>query len=230
MTTLAISAPTCIIAVPEARVLPTFLPSVSQMQRPTIPVQQELADEELISAICLGAEWALETLYQRYNRYAYAMAYSILHEATGAEDIVQEAFLSIWRRADSYQKRYGSVYSWLQAIVHHRAIDKIRSTANRDRQWVPLETEGGQDPPSEQSEAWEEVWHQEQAQMIRTVLAQLPEEQRMVIEQAYFGGFTHAEIAEKNAIPLGTVKGRMRLGIQKMRRLLEEMGLENEWW
>src|SRR5438046_1024847 len=109
MTSLAISAPTCIIAVPEARVLPPFLPSVSQMQRPTLPVQQELADEELISAICLGAEWALETLYQRYYRYAYAMAYSILHEAGSAEDIVQEAFLSIWRKADSYQKRHGSV-------------------------------------------------------------------------------------------------------------------------
>jgi len=229
MTTLALSAPVCISAVPEREALPSSFPSILQVQRSAIPVRQEPADEELISAICLGAEWALEALYQRYYRYAYAMAYRVLREATSAEDIVQESFLSIWRKADSYQKQHGSVYSWLQAIVHHRAIDKIRAATNRDRQWIPLQVEGGQEPPSEQPEAWEEVWQQEQAHMIRTVLDQLPAEQRMVIEQAYFGGFTHAEIAKKNSIPLGTVKGRMRLGIQKMRRLLEEMGLDTEW-
>ena len=222
MTSLTLSVPVCSIAVPEGTALPPVLAARSQAQRAP-------ADEELISAISLGAEWALEDLYQRYYRYAYAMAYRILHEATSAEDIVQEAFLAIWRKADSYQKQHGSVYSWLQAIVHHRAIDKIRTTANRDRQWVPLQPECGQDPPSEQLEAWEEVWQQEQAQMIRAVLEQLPAEQRVVIEQAYFGGFTHAEIAEKNNIPLGTVKGRMRLGVQKMRRLLEEKGLADEW-
>jgi RNA polymerase sigma-70 factor (ECF subfamily) len=200
-----------------------------QVQRPAIPVRQEPADEELISAICQGAEGALEVLYQRYYRYAYTIAYRVLGEATSAEDIVQESFLSIWRKAGSYQKQHGSVYSWLHAIVHHRAIDKIRAATNRDRQWIPLQVEGGQDPAGEQPEAWEEVWQQEQAQMIRTVLEQLPSEQRMVIEQAYFGGFTHAEIAKKNSIPLGTVKGRMRLGIQKMRRLLEERGLDSEW-
>src|SRR5947209_7819444 len=208
MTTLALPAQVCIIAVPERealatplasvpeeKALSTSLPCMFQVQRPAIPVRQEPADEELIAAICLGAEWALEALYQRYYRYAYAMAYRILGEATSAEDIVQESFLSIWRKADSYQKRHGSVYSWLQAIVHHRAIDKIRATSNRDRQWMPLQVEGGQDPASEQPEAWEEVWRQEQAHMIRKVLEQLPSEQRMVIEQAYFGGFTHAEIA-----------------------------------
>jgi RNA polymerase sigma-70 factor (ECF subfamily) len=225
MTTLALSAPTNIFAVPS---LKTGL-STSEVRQPAIATLVEPADEELISAICRGAEWALETLYQRYSRYAYALAYRILHESTAAEDIVQEAFLSIWRKASSYQKQHGSVFSWIQAIVHHRAIDKVRSATNRDRNWTPLQTEGEQDPPSEQADVWEEAWHKERAQLIRAVLEQLPAEQRLVIEQAYFGGLTHSEIAERSNMPLGTVKGRMRLGLQKMRHLLEEHGLDNTW-
>jgi len=195
-------------------------------QRPGV-IQHNLSDEELISAICQGFEWALEMLYQRYQRYAYALAYRILHESTSAEDIVQEAFLAVWRKADSYQRHHGSVYSWLQAIVHHRAIDRVRSAAYRDNQWTPLQTEGEQDPPSEERDVWEEAWLQEQGKLIRQVLEQLPTEQRQVIELAYFDGYTHAEIAERNNIPLGTVKGRMRLGLQKMKYLLSEFGLDS---
>ena len=228
MTTLALSEPARIFAVSSLKTR-SSTSEVQEVQQPTISTRPEPPDEELISAICLGAEWALETLYQRYYRYAYALAYRILRENTAAEDIVQDAFLSIWRKASSYQKQHGSVYSWLQAIVHHRAIDKVRSTANRDRNWTPLQTEGVQDPPSEQPEVWEEAWHKERAQLIRTILEQLPAEQRLVIEQAYFGGLTHVEIAERNNMPLGTVKGRMRLGLQKMHRLLEEHGLDNTW-
>ncbi|HEY6407538.1 MAG TPA: sigma-70 family RNA polymerase sigma factor [Ktedonobacteraceae bacterium] len=224
MTTLALSAPARVFIVPQVAIR-----SISQAQQPPIPTRPEPADEELIAAICLDAEWALEALYQRYSRLAYALAYRILNESTAAEDIVQEVFLSIWRKAASYQKQHGSVHSWMQAIVHHRAIDKVRSAANRDRNWTPLQTDGEQDPPSEQPEVWEEAWSQERGQLIRSVLQQLPAEQRLVIEQAYFGGLTHAEIAERYTMPLGTVKGRMRLGLQKMRRLLEEHGLDNAW-
>ena len=142
---------------------------------------------------------------------------------------MQEVFLSVWRKADSYQKHHGSVFSWLQAIVHHRAIDKVRSAAYRDHQWTPLQAEGEQDPPSEQREVWEEAWQQEQGKLIRLALEQLPSEQRQVIELAYFGSYTHTEIAEQQNIPLGTVKGRMRLGLQKMKQLLREYGLDTAW-
>jgi RNA polymerase sigma-70 factor, ECF subfamily len=244
MTTMVLTAPADFISVPQRQVRVVEAAAQTQVQRSSmvgvplagtlgarrqpalVPAQQEPGDEELISAICLGAEWAMETLYQRYHRYAYALAYRILRESTAAEDIVQEVFLSIWRKASSYQKRYGSVYSWLQAIVHHRAIDKVRSASYRDRQWTPLQTEGEQDPPSEQPDVWEVAWQQEQRQLIRSVLAQLPPEQRLVIEMAYFGGYTHAEISEQKNIPLGTVKGRMRLGLQKMKHLLQERGLD----
>jgi RNA polymerase sigma factor (sigma-70 family) len=205
----------------------TLTLTASQEQAQPIIQTQEWSDEDLISNICRGAEWALELLYQKYHRYAYTLAYRILQESSLAEDIVQEAFLSIWRKASSYQKQHGSVLSWLQAIVHHRAIDRVRAAAHRDQQWTPLQTENEQDPPSEEPEVWEVAWHDEQRALIREVLNQLPAEQRMVIELAYFGGYTHAEIAEKWNIPLGTVKGRMRLGLQKMKHLLRERGVDS---
>src|ERR1051326_172870 len=161
----------------------------SQVQQQPVAIHQDPSDEELISAICHGAEWALETLYNRYHGYAYALAYRILHEATGAEDIVQEVFLSVWRKAASYQKHHGSVFSWLQAIVHHRAIDRVRSAAHRDYQWAPLQVEGEQDPAGDQCEVWEQAWHHERGELIHHVLEQLPLEQRQVIELAYFGGY-----------------------------------------
>ena len=233
MTTLTLPAPLRFAPTPSVTTVPTLkvtkAKTASQVQRQAVAVTQNPSDEELISAICHGAEWALETLYERYHRYAYALAYRILQESTGAEDIVQEVFLSIWRKAASYQKHHGSVFSWLQAIVHHRAIDRVRSAAHRDHQWTALQVEGEQDPPADQCEVWEQAWHHEQGELIRKVLEQLPSEQRQVIELAYFGGYTHAEIAEKVNIPLGTVKGRMRLGLQKMKHLLREYGLDTAW-
>lgn len=207
-----------------------IFPSASDAAAKSIqPFQQGVSDEDLMAAICLGAEWAIEILYHRYHSYAFALAYRVLHESTGAEDVVQEVFLSIWRKAATYQQQHGGVYSWLQAIVHHRAIDKIRSATYRDHQCKPLEEEGIIDIPSTQPEVWEEAWHKQQRNVIRVVLAQLPVEQREVIELAYFDGYTHAEIAQQKNIPLGTVKGRMRLGLQKMRHLVQEQGLDSVW-
>ncbi len=182
-------------------------------------------DEQLIAAICKGEESAIEVLYERYHRYVYALAYRILHDPLASEDIVQDAFLSIWRKASSYQAQNGSVQSWIQAIVRHRAIDKIRASAHRDYQWTPLQADNEQDPPSEEPDVWEQAWQSEQHRIIHEVMEQIPGEQRMVIELAYFGGLTHAEISEQYQIPLGTVKGRMRLGLQKMKALLAERGL-----
>ena len=233
MITLTLPAPLRFAPTPSVTTVPTLkvtkAKTASQVQRQAVAVTQNPSDEELISAICQGADWALETLYQRYHRYAYTLAYRILHDSTAAEDIVQEVFLSVWRKAASYQKHHGSVFSWLQAIVHHRAIDRVRSAAHRDHQWTPLQVEGEQDPAGDQCEVWEQAWHHEQGELIRQVLEQLPSEQRQVIELAYFGGYTHAEIAEKVNIPLGTVKGRMRLGLQKMKHLLREYGLDTAW-
>jgi RNA polymerase sigma factor (sigma-70 family) len=225
MTALALQAPATFIMTPRVKAIKPK-PALVVNKTTAVEVRQEMSDEELISAICSRAEWAIEILYQRYHRYAYSLAYHILYDSTAAEDVVQEVFLSIWQKAASYQRQNGSVYRWLQAIVHHRSIDKVRAATHRDYQWMPLQVENEQDPPSEEPELWEQAWQGEQQKLIRAALEQLPPDQRLVIEQAYFGGYTHAEIAEQWHIPLGTVKGRMRLGLLKMKRLLQEQGLE----
>ena len=236
MTTLVLETPT----------LATYpLISVQQPAKATermastlVPAREQMSDEEVMQAIGLGEEWAMELLYARYHRYAYSLAYRILGESAASEDIVQEAFLSIWRKAASYQRQYGNVHSWLQAIVHNRAIDRVRSAAYREQQWKPLqgderEQDGGreseQEPTSTQPDVWEEAWQRERSLLIRQALATLPCEQRQVIEESYFEGYTHFEIAQRRNLPLGTVKGRMRLGLQKMRRYLEEHGLETDF-
>ena len=203
----------------------TLRTATTQEASAKVLAKPEPTDEYLISAICKGEESAIEVLYERYHRYAYSLAYRILRDPVASEDIVQDAFLSIWRKASSYQAQNGSVQSWIQAIVRHRAIDKIRASAHRDYQWRPLQADNEQDPPSEQPDVWEQAWQSEQHRIIHEVMEQIPSEQRMVIELAYFGGLTHAEISEQCHIPLGTVKGRMRLGLQKMKSLLAGRGL-----
>ena len=170
----------------------------------------QVSDEALLLEISCGDEWALEVLYQRYARYAYTLAYRIVHNSPTAEDVVQDSFLSIWNKAASYQKHQGCVRSWLQAIVHHRAVDCIRAAAHRD--YHPLEEVGEAGYNEDKPEVWEEVWNEERRTLVQRLLTQLPEEQRLVIELGYFGGYTHAEIARRWHLPLGTVKGRMRLG------------------
>jgi RNA polymerase sigma-70 factor, ECF subfamily len=222
--------PVISLVAPRPREREQAIPTPSRTRLPSLDQKAEdLDDEELLFAICDGAEWAMDRLYQRYYKYAYALAYRIVHDSTFAEDIVQDAFLAVWRKAASYQEQQGSVRSWLQAIVHHRAIDKLRASVHREAQWIPLQVENEQDPLSTQPEVWEEAWRHEQALLIRSALAQLPTEQRQVIELGYFDGYTHAEIAERWNIPLGTVKGRMRLGLQKMKHLLRERGVETAY-
>ena len=247
MTTIAMEAPTMFVMPPKVKAVEWKNSEASQnpaqswgaslvdtLQKVIAPEsgakvqpKSEPTDEELISEICNGEEYAIEKLYERYHRYTYSLAYHILRDPGTAEDLVQDVFLSIWRKAASYQVQQGSVHSWIQAIVYHRAIDKVRAAAHRDRQWVPLQTDNEQDPPGEEPDVWEQAWCDEQQRIIRRALNQIPAEQRMVIELAYFGGYTHAEISEQLCIPLGTVKGRMRLGLQKMKVFLAEQGLDS---
>jgi RNA polymerase sigma-70 factor (ECF subfamily) len=185
-----------------------------------------MSDEELIIHICNGAEWALETLYQRYSRYAYVQAYRIVSDTMVAEDIVQDVFLAISHKAATYRPAHGNVGRWLQAIVYHRAIDYVRTTMRHDRQWMPLEDEYEQNTSAKEPEVWEEVWQHERDAIIHNALAQLSTEQRQAIELSFFNGYTHAEIARLWQVPLGTVKGRIRLGLQRLRQLLRKYDME----
>jgi RNA polymerase sigma-70 factor (ECF subfamily) len=173
-----------------------------------------LEDEDLISLVAHGDAQAFATLYDRHSRPAYSLAYRMMGEKQAAEDLAQDAFLKVWRSATSYRAYRGSVRTWLLSIVHNRAIDQIRSVASRRRTQEKIEASA---PKSQPSEAFAESWRNTQGEQVREALRRLPAEQLKILELAYFSGYTHVEIAELLGVPLGTVKGRMRLGLKKMR-------------
>jgi RNA polymerase sigma-70 factor (ECF subfamily) len=175
-----------------------------------------LADADLISLVESDPE-AFATLYDRHSRAAYALAYKLMGERMAAEDLVQEVFLKIWRAARSYRSERGSVRTWILSIVHNRGIDQLRSHASRRRTQDKLEASA---PRSQPSEAFAETWRNSRRDQVREALEALPPEQSKILDLAYFSDYTHVEIAGLLNIPLGTVKGRMRLGIEKMRGLL----------
>ncbi|HVB23921.1 MAG TPA: sigma-70 family RNA polymerase sigma factor [Ktedonobacteraceae bacterium] len=185
----------------------------------------DLSDEALISAIAGGAAWAIEPLYQRYSRILYSLAYRMVADHQIAEDLIQEAFLSVWRRATSYSPQSGAVHSWLVSIVHHRTIDYLRAVRRRSTMKETTWEEVEQDERMAFPDVWDEAWRSVQSAQVRSALMNIPTEQRMVIELAYFQGWTHSEISAGCQIPLGTVKARMRLGLLHLKRELAQMGV-----
>ena len=175
-----------------------------------------LADEDLISLVQTSDAEAFATLYDRHIRAAYCLAYRMMGEKQAAEDLAQEAFIKVWRRAGSYRAQKASVRTWILSIVHNRGIDQLRSHASRRRTQEKIEASAASSQPSE---AFAETWRNTQAEQVREALSTLPKEQLKILELAYFSGYTHVQIAELLNVPLGTVKGRMRLGLQKMRGL-----------
>jgi RNA polymerase sigma-70 factor, ECF subfamily len=181
-----------------------------------------LADEDLISFVKARDSVAFATLYDRHGRAAYSLAYRMMGDRQAAEDLIQEAFLEVWRAAHSYRTERGSVRTWILSIVHNRGIDQIRSAASRRRTADKVRSTAQTSQPSE---AFKEAWGNTQRAQVQEALKHLPPEQLKVLELAYFSGYTHAEIAEMLDIPLGTVKGRMRLGLKKIREFFEDQGM-----
>jgi RNA polymerase sigma-70 factor (ECF subfamily) len=181
-----------------------------------------LADEDLISLVESGDTEALAGLYDRHGRSAYSLAYRMMGDRQAAEDLVQDSFIKVWRSAKSYRAERGSVRTWILSITHNRGIDHIRSTASRrrtqDRVEMTAET-------TQQSEAFSETWRNSQRSQVQQALKTLPDEQLKILELAYFSGYTHAEIAEMLDLPLGTVKGRMRLGMKKIKSFFDAQGV-----
>src|SRR5215212_1734452 len=173
-----------------------------------------LADKDLISQVGRGDRQAFATLYDRHSRAAYSLAYRMMGERQAAEDLVQDAFLKLWRAAGSYRVERGSVRTWLFSIVHNRAIDQLRSLASRRRTQEKIEASAQRSQPSG---AFAQSWRNLQREQVQEALKALPSEQSKVLRLAYFSGYTHVEIAELLDLPLGTVKGRMRLGLKKVR-------------
>ena len=177
-----------------------------------------LADEDLISLVESADAEAFATLYDRHSRAAFSLAYRMMGERQASEDLTQDAFLKVWRSASSYRAERGSVRTWILSIVHNRGIDQIRSQASRRRTQEKVEASA---PRSQPSEAFAETLRNSQRDQVREALNTLPSEQLKILELAYFSGYTHVEIAELLRLPLGTVKGRMRLGLKKIRDYFE---------
>ncbi len=183
-----------------------------------VPSAADEADRAVLARLAEGELAALEDLYDRYKTMAYSIAYRITHDATLAEDVVQEAFLGAWRNAARYVEGRGSVKTWLLSIVHHRAIDAIR----RRKPTTDLpDIDAGLPEALTMPDVWAEVSASLDAVTVRAAMIALSDVQREALELAYFGGLTQKEIAERTGTPIGTVKSRVRLGLLAMRRSLE---------
>ncbi|HWO83808.1 MAG TPA: sigma-70 family RNA polymerase sigma factor [Solirubrobacterales bacterium] len=190
-----------------------------------MPVRREkaerLADEELMPLVGRKDPEAFEVLFDRHGGAAYSLAYRIVGDRAAAEEVTQEAFISVWRSGARFDAARGSVRSWLLSVVRNRAIDFLRSRAGKaPKLTFDDDSVLEQRPARERTE--EEALQRETSAELQGALGKLPGEQSKVIELAYFGGFSHSEIARMLNLPMGTVKGRMRLGLEKIRGDLAE--------
>ena len=182
-----------------------------------------LEDEALVGLVVAREEAALEALYDRYGRRVYSLALTMLHDPGAAEEVTQEVFLSVWRRAASFSKERGRLVTWILSIAHHRAVDALRSRRRRTQQDGPLDERVERSFADTLGESPDNAAVlQEEGHYVRQALRELPAEQQRVLVLAYYHGLTQGEIAQKLGHPLGTVKTRMRLGIHKLRQSLEE--------
>ncbi len=185
--------------------------------RGTAGSDADRTDRAWMDRLAGGDLGALDLLYEQYGAMAFSIAFRITGDRSAAEDVVQDAFLGAWRNAGRYAGARGSVRTWLLSIVHHRAIDAIR----RRRPTVELpESEAGLPDSLTLPDAWGDVELRLDREAVQVALTRISEVQREAIELAYFGGLTQTEIAERTGVPLGTVKGRLRLGLQGMRAAL----------
>jgi RNA polymerase sigma-70 factor, ECF subfamily len=179
---------------------------------------RDLADEDLMQLVQRAEAAAFEVVYDRHASAAFSLAYRMCGGRPLAEEVVQEAFLSIWRSGARYDRARGSVRTWILGITHHRAIDVLRRGVVQDRHRASDEGIEERFETGERTDV--EVARREEALEVRGALDALPDDQRRTLELAYYGGFSQSEIAEMLGIPIGTVKGRMRLGLEKLRGTL----------
>lgn len=180
-------------------------------------------DRETMDRLANGDLGALDRLYERYGAMSYSIAYRITGDRAAAEDVVQEAFLGAWRNAARYVDGRGTVRTWLLSIVHHRGIDAVRR--RRPTSELP-ETEAGLPQSLTMPDTWAVVAEGLDRAAIEIALARISDVQREAIELAYFAGLTQTEIAERTGVPLGTVKGRMRLGLEGLRAAMLATGVD----
>jgi RNA polymerase sigma-70 factor (ECF subfamily) len=201
-----------------ARCLPrTLVIEVSSLLMPLehnnseTPAQTQ-DDVELMQKMAAGDDQALLAVYDRYSRLVYTLAFHVLRDAHAAEDISQEIFLQLWRDPASYNPQRGRIGAWITVIARHRAIDQLRRQQKESQ--LPEGVLAIDRPGGPQFD------HSPDIKKVRSIFNRLPLPQREVLEMAYFGGLTHSEIVARTGEPLGTVKSRIRLALQNLRRML----------
>ena len=182
-----------------------------------------LSDPDLAAELAAGNQDALAELYDRYGWLAYAVAVRILGDPGRADDVVQDTFLKLWNNANQFDIERGSLRTWLTTAVRNRSIDTMRGRGAHKRQERELKPELRATGPT--SDPWREVSLSLERTAVREALDSLPLEQRQAVELAYFGGFSHREIENMTAVPLSTVKGRMRIALEKLDSYLTGKGL-----
>lgn len=191
---------------------PSLLPSRKEPQE-----DRTLDDQVLVAAIARHEQEAIERLYDRYHIMVYHLARKILHTSERAEEVVFDVFWQVWREAERYDGKRGSVGAWLTTLARSRAIDALRA-----RQAQPLTTDDSallerQLPADPTPNPEEHTSLEQRASLVRAALATLPTEQRAALELAFFSGFSHSEIAEQLDEPIGTIKTRIRTAMLRMR-------------
>ncbi len=188
---------------------------------------QDRRDRDLVAGTASGDQSAFAELYRRYSASAFGLALRILGERAMAEEVLQEVFLSVWRRAEGYDPARGSVRSWLFAQIHHRSVDVVRrEEAERRRSHI------GTEPDAHDSgldDVIEEGWLSSRRDQVRGALESLPPEQRQVIDLAYFKGLTQSQVAVETGVPLGTVKSRTLAAMRRLRDELQAAAMEDGW-
>jgi RNA polymerase sigma factor (sigma-70 family) len=191
------------------------------------PQTEHLSDHGLLALVARGDREAFARLYDLYGEPAYSLAVRIVRDRDLAADVVQDAFLAVWKQASRFDARRGQPSTWILTLTHHKAVDLVRREDRRRAE--PLdEARGGADPaPSVEERAWLGVTREQ----VRTALRRLPDPHREVLELAYFDGYTQVELAERLALPLGTVKSRTFAAMSGLRTALQAMGItmEDEW-
>ncbi len=177
-------------------------------------------DAEVLRRIRAGDPRAIDELYERFRRPAFALARRILADDVLAEDVLQEVFLSVWRDPSAYERGKGSVAAWLLAVVHHKAVDAVRREESQRRRQALAEDEMVLEEPVAARDVEDDVWTRAVSQQVRTALGELSPPQREALTLAYYGGYTQREVAALTGAPLGTVKTRMLSGMRKLRQEL----------
>jgi RNA polymerase sigma-70 factor (ECF subfamily) len=188
------------------------------------PAFTHLSDEALVVLTGQGEEAALAALYDRHGRIAYGLAVRVVRDRALAEDVVQEAFMGVWRTAARFSAEQGRASTWLMMLVHRRAVDVVRREERRRGELL----DDAPEPAGDSAE--DAVWLRLQRERVQAALRRLPDREREVLELAYYGGYTQSELARRLGEPLGTVKSRTSSGLARLRALLETPSDEGSPW